>query len=117
MSYSTSGFGNVYQIPTKSSSSVFPDMTLTMDVPVQKMSYDAYSYIMPFVESRVKEILPYMVKEAYPVAQDMAVKNMNAFVDAAYPRIQEKLTPRLMLASAAVIAISLAGTYYIGKKL
>lgn len=89
MSYQ--GLGLYYNIPTHSTSALFPDMVLTMDVPMQQMVNDAVAIAYPAVMNRVYQDLPGLVAAAWPTAQTMAQSSMPALVDSAWPVVQEKL--------------------------
>lgn len=89
MSYS--GLGIYYNIPTTSTSSLFPDMVLTMDVPMQQIVNDAVNIAYPTMMNRIYQDLPGLVSAAWPTAQAMAQQSLPSLVESAWPTVEAKL--------------------------
>lgn len=84
MSYS--GLGIFYQIPTTGSSKLFPDGTITMDVPMQQIVADAVAIAWPDVMNRTAASMPFLIANAMPSAS----QQIPSIVEQAWPLIQAK---------------------------
>ena len=100
MSYS--GLGVLYQIPTSSDSALFPNMTLTMDVPVQQVANDVIAAAWPNVVARLQQDVPSLVTTAWPTVLNAAQQSMPPLVKAAWPSIQAEVPFAALVAWKAV---------------
>jgi hypothetical protein len=124
MTYSADGLGKVYSIPTKSSSSFIPDMTLKMDVPIEQIAQDAWNYLDPIVEQRVHYIMPDVVADAWPHAQQRILASLPQVVPPLLSEIRKNedklLTPSqkalLLFGSVAALGAVGYGAYWLWRK-
>lgn len=89
MSYS--GLGIPYEIPVKSSSWYVPDMTLTADVPLDKMIGDALNMAYPAVMEALQRDLPQIVESTGPSVEELARSSAQSVVDSTWPTLMSKL--------------------------
>lgn len=80
MSYQ--GLGILYSIPTTSTWDLFPDQTLTVDVPVQTISAHALAWAWPDILARLQQAMPQLIEQAMP-----------QLIESAWPRIEPKVAP------------------------
>jgi len=88
-----------YAIPTKSTSALIPDMTLYMDMPIQKMAADALQALWPEIVGRAQQAMPAFVSAAWP----SAAAYVPAAVDVAWPSVEAKLPAASQVAWDAVL--------------
>lgn len=111
MSYAASGFGKVYEIPTTNDSSVIPNMTLRMDVPLDLIVNDAIELAWPNVMGRVAEAVPLWAPLLVDAAWPRAMQRVPEAVEVATPHASKQIDAILAKGkeSAAIVGGVLAG--------
>ena len=102
MSYQ--GLGLYYNIPTTSTSALFPDMVLTMNVPMDQMVADAVAIAYPNALWRAQQDVPGLVSAAWPGVMANVRQSSPALVDAMWPSIEAKLPAALEVTKKSILS-------------